>query len=101
MKKRLVGFCLCLTLVAVFVFASERTQPDQSSRTPIVTVLFGSGSIPEDLRPKVGKWLVSHFQYLLGPHWVMQTAGTSVVAAGYKEGAAVYVPQVYSWVHDV
>src|SRR5271165_5893519 len=101
MNRKLAGFGFYLSLLAVVILAAEPPKPASSSNILLVAVLNGSGSIPGELRPAVGKWLVSHFNYLLAPHWLMPTAGTSTVSAVYQEAATVYAPQTYSWVHDV
>src|SRR5664279_5837268 len=101
MRSTIAAIILCSALLAAFIFAVGQTKPADSPRLGLVATLYSSGSIPNELRPKVATWLVSHFAYLLGGHWAMPTAGTPVVAAGYQDGSGAYVPEIYSWVHEV
>jgi hypothetical protein len=104
MRSTIAAIILCSVLFVTFIFVLGQTRPAHSPDSPglrLVSTLYSSGSIPIDLRSKVGIWLVSHFEYVLGAHWDLPTAGTSVVAAGYQDGSGAYVPEIYSWVHEV
>jgi hypothetical protein len=96
MRSTIAAIILCSALLAAFIFAVGQTKPANSHDSPgleLVATLYSSGSIPNELRPKVGRWLVSHFAYLLGGHWALPTAGTPAVAAGYQDGSGAYVPR--------
>src|SRR5271165_4292449 len=95
---------LSTSLVTMFFVVLAGLQCVQAQNFPnirLATTQYGNGSIPAALKPQVAQWLSSHFDYMFGGHINLAPYDANDVWALYQDGSGAYVPELYSWQHDV